>query len=182
MPEGCGQCKKAKRVCPGYRKEGDLVFRDESSNVVHKFKAKEAREAKKKASTPAVDIIALQDDTALDSRETSLEIVQQQDSPLSVKYAVAPTLEDRATSFFVFHYVLGMNGPSKGHLYNLVDLARDQTIEDSLMTSMKAVGFAAYGNQPFYLFRLLDLAMLGLSKSVSSSRLSLFTENMVLIP
>jgi Fungal specific transcription factor domain len=145
--EGCGQCKKAKRVCPGYRKEGDLIFRDESSNVVHKFKAKEAREAKKRASTsPAADIIAPQDNAGLDSPETSLEIVQQQDSPLFVEYALAPTLEDRATGFFVFHYVIGPDGPSKGYLSNMVDLAREQTLEDSLMTAMKAVGLAAYAH------------------------------------
>ncbi|TVY47742.1 hypothetical protein LOCC1_G002741 [Lachnellula occidentalis] len=146
VPEGCGQCKNAKRVCPGYRKQGDLIFRDQSSNVVHKFKAREAREAKKVASAPTPDNIGSQEDAALGSRETSLEIVQQQEPPLFVRYAVAPTLEDLATGFFHFHYVLGIHGPSKGHFYNLVDIARDQKIEDSLMTSMKAVGLAAYAH------------------------------------
>ena len=140
MPEGCSQCKKAKRVCPGYRNQGDLIFRDESSNVVHKFKVKEAREAKKKApAPPATDIIASEDEAALDSRETSLEIVQQQDSPLAVEYNLGPTLEERATSIFVFHYVIGLNGPSKGHLYNLADLAREQTLEDCLITAPEDV-------------------------------------------
>lgn len=113
---------------------------------MHKFKAREAREANKVASAPVVDNTRSQEDVALASRETSLEVVQQQDSPMSVRYAVAPTLEDRATGFFIFHYVLGVHGPSKGHFYNLVDIARDQKIEHSLMTSMKAVGLAAYGS------------------------------------
>ncbi|TVY20767.1 hypothetical protein LARI1_G001797 [Lachnellula arida] len=98
------------------------------------------------ASAPVVDITRSQEDVPLGSRETSLEVVQQQDSPMPVRYAVAPTLEDRATGFFIFHYVLGMHGPSKGHFYNLVDIARDQKIEDSLKTSMKAVGLAAYAH------------------------------------
>ncbi|TVY27183.1 hypothetical protein LHYA1_G004682 [Lachnellula hyalina] len=146
VPEGCGQCKNAKRICPGYRKLGDLIFRDESSNVVHKFKAREAREAKTMASVPAIDIIRSQENAAQGSRETSLEIVQQQDSLMSIRYAVAPTIEDQATGFFIFNYVLDIHGPSKGHFYNLVDIARDQKIEDSLMTSMKAVGLAAYAH------------------------------------
>ncbi|TVY94371.1 hypothetical protein LAWI1_G000600 [Lachnellula willkommii] len=130
VPEGCSQCKKAKRVCPGYRKQGDLIFRDESSNVVHKFKAREAREAKKMASAPVVDTTRSQEDVPLDSRETSPEVVQQQDSPMPVRYAVAPTLEDRATGFFIFHYVLGMHGPSKGHFYNLLTNAALNSPED----------------------------------------------------
>jgi hypothetical protein len=40
---------------------------------------------------------------------------------------------------------------------------------------------AAYRNQPFSLFPLLDFAVLGLPRSVSSSRLLIFTENIILI-
>lgn len=56
LPEGCTQCKRAKRICPGYRVPGDLVFRDQSSNVIQKFKAKEAR-AKKAASVSSPCIL-----------------------------------------------------------------------------------------------------------------------------
>jgi hypothetical protein len=42
-------------------------------------------------------------------------------------------------------------------------------------------GWAAFRNQPFSLFSLFDFAVLGLPKSVSSSRLLLLTGNIILI-
>ncbi|KAH8895108.1 hypothetical protein GQ53DRAFT_779886 [Thozetella sp. PMI_491] len=37
---GCGQCEKRQQLCPGYRNLVDLMFRDESSHVIKKAKAK----------------------------------------------------------------------------------------------------------------------------------------------
>ncbi|KAM7199076.1 hypothetical protein V8F20_005894 [Naviculisporaceae sp. PSN 640] len=38
--QGCGQCEKRQQKCPGYRNLVDLMFRDESSHVIKKAKAK----------------------------------------------------------------------------------------------------------------------------------------------
>lgn len=40
---GCGQCEKRQQQCPGYRNLVDLMFRDESSHVIKKAKAKARR-------------------------------------------------------------------------------------------------------------------------------------------
>ncbi|KAK1832300.1 sterol uptake control protein 2 [Podospora conica] len=40
---GCGQCDKREQKCPGYRNLVDLMFRDESSHVIKKAKAKARR-------------------------------------------------------------------------------------------------------------------------------------------
>lgn len=48
-----------------------------------------------------------------------------------------------------------MNGPSKGYLYNLTDLARSQTLEDSLWTGMRAVGKDTPRSVDFRLMRLI---------------------------
>lgn len=40
---GCGQCEKRQQECPGYRNLVDLMFRDESSHVIKKAKAKARR-------------------------------------------------------------------------------------------------------------------------------------------
>lgn len=69
--------------------------------MVHKFKAREAREAKKNP-TPPSSIVADQGEAESVSPSPSLEIVKQDDFPLSVRYALTPTIEDRATSLFVF--------------------------------------------------------------------------------
>ncbi|KAK4138218.1 hypothetical protein BT67DRAFT_393378, partial [Trichocladium antarcticum] len=37
---GCGQCEKRQQKCPGYRNLVDLMFRDESSHVIRKAKAR----------------------------------------------------------------------------------------------------------------------------------------------
>lgn len=46
----CGQCTKSNKECPGYRNLLDLAFRDESSSVIRKAKAK----ARKASSPPAL--------------------------------------------------------------------------------------------------------------------------------
>ncbi|KAJ9151896.1 Sterol uptake control protein 2 [Pleurostoma richardsiae] len=42
---GCGQCEKREQQCPGYRNMVDLMFRDESSHVIKKAKAKARRKS-----------------------------------------------------------------------------------------------------------------------------------------
>jgi hypothetical protein len=136
VPEGCTQCKRAKRICPGYRVAGDLIFRDQSSTVIRKFKAKEAREKQKNESRGP---------TLVTSPDDEVEMVERADAQMSA-FSLAPTIEDRGTGFFVANYVLGMDGPSKGHLDYLVDMARGQTLDDGLLSSMKAVGLAGYAH------------------------------------
>src|SRR6187399_3606194 len=57
---GCGQCEKRQQLCPGYRNMMDLMFRDESSQVIKKAKAKAHRrvvneEGSEDCSSPASD-------------------------------------------------------------------------------------------------------------------------------
>lgn len=47
---GCGQCEKRQKQCSGYRNLVDLMFRDESSHVITKANAKNARQSKSLAS------------------------------------------------------------------------------------------------------------------------------------
>ncbi|KAH6711136.1 hypothetical protein DL95DRAFT_419426 [Leptodontidium sp. 2 PMI_412] len=152
VPEGCTQCKRAKRKCPGYRVPGDLIFRNESSNVIRKFKAKEAKEkqaATLKASPPQSVVAVGSSSSAVDDdwdiSDGSLEIIQREDAPLSV-FSLAPTIEERATGFFVANFVLGMSGPSKGYLDYLTDVTRTQVLDDGLLSSMRAVGLAGYAH------------------------------------
>ncbi|KAL2068906.1 hypothetical protein VTL71DRAFT_15244 [Oculimacula yallundae] len=151
VPEGCTQCKRAKRTCPGYRIPGDLIFRNESSNVIRKFKAKEAREKQSisKASQPHSHSSGpsppFADDDWENVSDTSLELIPREDVPLSV-FSLAPTIEERATGFFLANFVLGMSGPSKGYLDYLTQVTRNQVVEDGLLSSMKAVGLAGYAH------------------------------------
>ncbi|KAH7336400.1 hypothetical protein BKA65DRAFT_33436 [Rhexocercosporidium sp. MPI-PUGE-AT-0058] len=151
VPEGCTQCKRAKRVCPGYRVPGDLIFRNESSNVIRKFKAREARDkqATFKTSPPRPVVSSSLSLSAEDDwdhvSDGSLEIIQREDARLSV-FSLAPTIEERAIGFFVANFVLGISGPSKGYLDYLTEVARSQVLEDGLLSSMRAVGLVGYAH------------------------------------
>ncbi|CAG8958281.1 hypothetical protein HYFRA_00000636 [Hymenoscyphus fraxineus] len=157
---GCTQCKRAKRTCPGYRIAGELMFRDESSNVVRKFKATEARHKKALAgrrhfdvssssiqstlSSPRVSESDQEEKYQSDISVTSPQVLQQ--DQLSLSYSLAPNLEDRATSFFAFHYIMDPKGPSKPLMDRATDLFQNQHLDESLLASMRAVGLAAYSH------------------------------------
>jgi hypothetical protein len=94
IPEGCTQCKRAKRGCPGYRVLGDLLFRDESTNVARKVKAKEAKK-QGQAALPqrSGSELSEEEDPNL---EATPKIVQQQDPHLS-GLQLAPTASSSQT-------------------------------------------------------------------------------------
>lgn len=146
IPEGCTQCKRAKRTCPGYRAIGERIFRDESSRVVQKFKAKEAR---KRSSNSPIFPSGLSGSSEPDESSNSgasLEVVQQDRSLLSVSYSLAPNLEDRAIAFFIFNYVINPNGPSRGHFDRVTDLCQTHNLDEPMIAAMTAVGIAAYSH------------------------------------
>lgn len=133
------------------------MFRDESSNVVRKFKAREARDKKALAlrspdtnsspsttSSPGFSESDQEEKYQSDSSATSLEVVQQ--DQLSVSYSLAPTLEDRAASFFAFHYIIDSKGPTKTLMDRATHLFQEQHIDEHLLSSMRAVGLAAYSH------------------------------------
>jgi hypothetical protein len=77
--------------------------------------------------------------------DSSVEFVEREDMKLSI-FTLAPTLEDRATGFFVANYVLGISGPSHGHLDYLADIARREVLDEGLLCSIKSVGLAGYSH------------------------------------
>ncbi len=146
VPEGCTQCKRAKRTCPGYRVPGDLIFRNESSSVVRKAKAKEEKLRARGAASKAVAsrlVVRTKDSEGED--EEALELVQREDTSLSL-LSLAPTLEDMATNYFVANYVFGMDGPSRGNLEYVPDVTRSGDVDDGLLYSMQAVGLAGFAH------------------------------------
>jgi hypothetical protein len=108
--------------------------------VIRKFKAKEARDKKAslKVSPPqsvsSGSSSSPDEDGWDDISDGSLEIVQREDVPLSV-FSLAPTIEERATGFFVANFVLGMSGPSKGYLDYLTEVTRTQVLDEGLLSS-----------------------------------------------
>lgn len=137
IPTGCTQCKNAKRQCPGYRSIGDLFFRDESSNVARKSKA---IEAKKKAGGRAT-----RQGLVWGGENGALELVGQNEHQLA-HFQLAPTIEELATSFFITNYIIADTGPNRGYLDHVEIMAKVGELDESLLSSMKAVGLAGYAH------------------------------------
>lgn len=145
QPDGCSQCARASQKCPGYRSQVDVIFRNESDNVVRKAKAR-AERVKQAKTEPSSKSSTAAYPTPAEDAEEGLEVVHRRDLPFQLSYNLVPTMEDIATSFFVSNYVIGNNGPSRGHLELLIDLKRSHSIDESLLASMKAVGLAGFSH------------------------------------
>lgn len=66
---------------------------------------------------------------------------------VSVNYLnITPSIEDRATAFFLSNYVIGDNGPTRGHLDHLSDLYESDSIDDNLVAAVQAVGLAGFAH------------------------------------
>jgi len=167
LPEGCTQCKKAKRECPGYRQLGDVIFHNESEKVARKAKAKEAKnKAKRDLANPLPALTAskvvkprIETATRFPDPEVEEEIETVRSDSLVARYpmvqryhprdfVVLPHLEDIATGYFVSNFVFrGENetaGP--GRFDYLGEIYRDHYKDEGLISSMRAVGFASYAH------------------------------------
>ena len=150
-PDGCSQCVKVNRKCPGYRDQLDLMFRNESNDVVRKAKAKEAKIKQGSLKSSATSSLVSSSAVAFvpDSGDF-FEIVQREDHHfpnfLPPTFSIAPTIEERATGFFFSNFVIGVHGPTRGHLDHLENVYNTDDMDDNLLASMKAVGLAGYSH------------------------------------
>ncbi|KAB8304747.1 hypothetical protein EYC80_004101 [Monilinia laxa] len=153
IPTGCTQCQNAGRKCPGYRSQVDLVFREETKNVIEKAKAKHEKARKRgleyvsyNSATPCSATHAPTLNRGNCSRGIGVG-TSQPSQAISVNYLnITPSIEDRATAFFLSNYVMGDHGPTRGHLDHLSDLYESESIDDNLVAAVHAVGLAGYSH------------------------------------
>ena len=148
----CSQCLRAHRVCPGYRSQLDLMFRNESDAV--KVKAVKSKEAPRSKSKSPVEDSAQKSTTGvegLDVLARGSEITEYPNTPLSntdvfirsmlPNYSMFPTLEERSVAFF------GALAPTWFRAFDLVEtLCGTAVIEEHLQASILAVGLAGFSN------------------------------------
>ncbi|KAK6594767.1 hypothetical protein H4I96_10498 [Botrytis cinerea] len=153
-----------------YRNMLDLAFRNESSAVIEKAKAKEkARkikasekeqraprlpsatrtEATNRASSSSERRLSSQSTSASssnhgDDNEYELNEILMAPRPRAV---LAPSIVEQGTSYFISNFVAGVSGPSHGHFNYLKDLCRNGGLDEALSTSMTAVGLAGLANR-----------------------------------
>lgn len=150
LPDGCTQCTNAKRVCPGYRAMGDVLFKNVTTNVIRKAKAGEVR-AKQAASRSSPQTSAPQTPSSVDDdhgdgdlSQDGMEVVTQASQLQS--FSLIPTIDECATGLFVANYVYELNGHTRGHLDYLTDIFKKDSLDEGLHSSMKAVGLAGFAH------------------------------------
>jgi hypothetical protein len=99
---------KAERACPGYRNMVDLAFRDESSAVIEKAKAKaRARKELNHASSPAPRKVSGR------SKSPGLSKLSSPASSSVISFTPS-SIEDRGINCFLANWVSEGGGPSHG--------------------------------------------------------------------
>jgi hypothetical protein len=127
------------------------MFRNESTDVVRKAKAKEAKikQGSIRSSTTS-SLVSSPADAFVPEPENFFEIVRPEDHHfptfLPPTFSIAPTIEERATGFFFSNFVIGVQGPTRGHLDHLENVYNTDDMDDNLLASMKSVGLAGYSH------------------------------------
>ncbi|KAK0101961.1 hypothetical protein ONS95_001230 [Cadophora gregata] len=147
----CGQCIRAHRICPGYRSQLDLMFRNESDTVkVKAVKSKEVPRAKSKSPEHSAPNPIAGDEACSDDNPVN-EVVKYSNTPLAndelciksmmPNYFMFPTLEERSIALF------GTLAPTWFRAFDLVEnLCGQAVIEEHLQASISAVGLAGFSN------------------------------------
>ncbi|KAF7924164.1 uncharacterized protein EAE97_010776 [Botrytis byssoidea] len=148
----------------------DLAFRNESSAVIEKAKAKEkakklkASEKEQRSSRPSsatrtkkTSRASSSSDQRLSSRSIAVSSSNYEDDDKfelneiltapRPRAALAPSIVEQGTSYFITNFVAGVSGSSHGHFNYLKDLCRNGGLDEALSTSMTAVGLAGLANR-----------------------------------
>ena len=146
----CSQCIRARRDCPGYRNEVDLMFRNESESVIGKAKAREKSKARSKSRSHSPAIAgpsrSKEEPRSPSSELSSLGSFQERDADffvesLAPRVSMYPTTEERALGYF--------NSNAKTWFRNLdvtEELCSQTNTDEHLLASMSAVGLASFSH------------------------------------
>ncbi|CZT08308.1 hypothetical protein WAI453_007314 [Rhynchosporium graminicola] len=153
----CNQCAKSRRVCPGYKDDFDLVFRNETQATERR-----ARRAVNSKRTGSQIVLANQqssfsisrDETNPQKSPTLIAPNPDQDMsgtvvPFGVPF-VAPSipLEQQAPCFFVSNFVIAPRQQSRGYFDFLMPMLKNESSDSHLSLAFSAVAMASLANRP----------------------------------
>ncbi|KAK7530029.1 hypothetical protein IWX49DRAFT_385261 [Phyllosticta citricarpa] len=146
QPDGCSQCAKSRRTCPGYRSQLDVMFRNESTRIEKRVKA---RAKVTRNAVPASDSASPNSSIIFEAGSGSSPTSS---SPASTDYAlvqpsfeVAPTsnVDELATGYFTSsHCSHVFFGPNTGVFSAKLADPWITDITPGLLHCMKAVGLS----------------------------------------
>ena len=174
-PEGCTQCDRAHRPCPGYREYVDLLFRDQNTEIIGKVKAREERKRLKRAAAPQ-DVMPWQRSDNFAS-QGHREVQPLQRAPLlKLLLNLKSPVEDRAMCYFMSRHIFGRHGAGQG-LYDVLDsLKASATTSDLCLTSsLGAASLASYAHYTHDI-NLIDTSRVQYTQAIRFTKLALESE------
>ncbi|KAK3368065.1 hypothetical protein B0H63DRAFT_403914 [Podospora didyma] len=105
----CTQCIRVGKICPGYRDQLSLMFRDESTKVIRKAHAQwGASEAGESSGSSPTSASTGASPASSQSSQSLTPPSGSQSSPTSLHKEIGGTKVDRAIQFYIEHYVIGL--------------------------------------------------------------------------
>lgn len=142
----CGQCQKSNRQCAGYRDVTDLMFRDQSQNVIAKGRAASYTQAQ-----GSLDNQNFKDSDSTDVNATGNPDRSTSDTP-AISHSPKLSEEGGLISFFTNNFTCTMTNKGSNLLWipaNLDDLLKEDCARYSVQ-SVGAMALARLRRSPYY--------------------------------
>ncbi|QUC18800.1 uncharacterized protein UV8b_03041 [Ustilaginoidea virens] len=145
----CNQCSKSRRICPGYKDEFDLVFRNETQATERRARRatkkslahRQGREADRGASPSPSSSSSSSSDSGCSVSPTT------PNSQLRVSAAPQIPLEDQAACHFISNYVqVPRHGSLIGFMEFVVPLLKAEKVPLHYQYAFQACGLASLNN------------------------------------
>lgn len=172
----CNQCQKSRRVCPGYKDDFDLVFRNET-------KATERRARKsshiKRHQSQTVSIQTGESSTKVENDDSlPQDVVMSGVGVGQVGFYAGQTMsipvDEQAPCYFVTNYVAMPDETSKGHFDFLLPMMKNEPPDSHLSAAFSAVAMASLANRPNTRSKKLwNEAVFRYSKALKATNLAL---------
>ena len=150
----CNQCAKSRRVCPGYKDDFDLVFRNETQATERRAR----RAVNSKRAGSQISLATQQSSfSATSTDETSPErsptlIAPNPDQDMSKAIlplgALSIPLEQQAPCFFVSNFVIAPRLETRGYFDFLLPMLKSESANSHLSLAFSAVAMASLANRP----------------------------------
>ncbi|KAK6579926.1 hypothetical protein PZA11_007634 [Diplocarpon coronariae] len=154
----CNQCAKSRRVCPGYKDDFDLVFRNETQATERRARralntkrtAAQLTLATQQASFPSPQA---QEKSDAERSPTLIAPNPGQDAsgavvPRGGLAAIPVPLDQQAPCFFVSNFVVAPKHQSRGYFDFLLPMLRNESADSHLSLAFSAVAMASLANRP----------------------------------
>ncbi|KAG4436391.1 hypothetical protein IFR05_008114 [Cadophora sp. M221] len=150
----CNQCAKSRRVCPGYKDDFDLVFRNETQATERR--ARRAGNSKRAGAqiTPATQ--QSPPPTTSGGRtgpERSPTLIapnpdQNMSNAIAPMGALTIPLDQQAPCFFVSNFVIAPRLESRGYFDFIMPMLKTESANSHLSLAFSAVAMASLANRP----------------------------------